>query len=273
VTGEGSRRFIGRVAVVTGGANGMGEATARLLAEEGAHVAILDRDAERTPAVVESIAAAGGSVESFIIDVRDEDQVSDAVGRIAHMRKRIDILDNNAAALELAAHDGDLLSVDAELLLESVRGDLLPNFLLTKHVLPHMIAQSRGSIVNIASISGMMGELSLTAYGIAKAGVIQLTRATAVQYARHGVRCNAIAPSYVTTRNNAMYAPVEFAEIYANVTPLPRAVAPEDVAAAVAFLASDASSLVTGHILPVDGGVLAASPIVPGFREWMSQLS
>lgn len=183
--------FEGKVAIVTGGANGMGERVAHTLAERGAVVVIADRDAERAPLVEKEIP-----------------------------------------------------------------------FLCTKYALPAMIAQSGGSIVNMASVSGMLGETSLSAYGISKAAVIQLTRAVATQYGKQGVRCNAVAPALVMTRNTTEWMPPEFKAIYLRNSLTPYVGEPQDIAEVVAFLASDRSRYMTGHVVPVDGGIAAASPIV-----------
>lgn len=256
----------GKVAVVTGGANGMGEAVVHTLAARGARVVIADKDAERSALVEGEVRAKGGEVQAIPTDVSDEEQVKALVAQTVDVYGRIDVLDNNAAALDLTATDSSVLELEASVFEGTLRTNLIGPFLCSKYVIPEMFKVGGGSIVNMASISGMAGEVELTAYGASKAGLIQLTRATAVQYSRQNVRCNAIAPAYVLTRNNAQFAPPELAETYARNVLTPELATPQDIAEVVAFLASDKSRLVTGHVIPVDGGIMAASPIVADRR-------
>lgn len=263
MTGE----FEGRVAVVTGGANGMGERVAHTLAVRGATVVIADRDGERTPLVEKEIRDVGGDAYGIVVDVSDEDQVASLVYEVTDRFGRIDVLDNNAAALELTAEDPDIAALETSVLMGTLIGNVLGPFLCTKHVLPTMLSQGSGSIVNMASVSGMLGETSLSAYGISKAAVIQLTKAVAVQYGKHGIRCNAIAPALVMTRNTTEWMPPEFKDVYLRNSLTPYVGQPQDIAEVVSFLASDASRYMTGHVVPVDGGIAAASPIVADRRD------
>lgn len=261
------RDFDGRVAVITGGANGMGERVAHTLAERGAVVVVADRDAERAPLVEKEIRDAGGEAHAYVVDVSVESQVQELMADVVSRFGRIDVLDNNAAALELTAEDPDLAALETSVLMGTLTGNVVGPFLCTKYVLPAMLAQGGGTIVNMASVSGMLGETSLSAYGISKAAVIQLTRATATQYGKQGVRCNAVAPALVMTRNTTEWMPPEFKDVYLRNSLTPYVGAPQDIAEVVAFLASDASRYMTGHVIPVDGGVAAASPIVADRRD------
>jgi NAD(P)-dependent dehydrogenase (short-subunit alcohol dehydrogenase family) len=258
--------FEGKVAVVTGGANGMGERVAHTLAERGAVVVIADRDGERTPLVEREIRAAGGDAHGFVVDVSVEDQVRDLMTEVVRRFGRIDVLDNNAAALELTAEDPAIAALETSVLMGTLTGNLVGPFLCTKYALPAMLTQGGGSIVNMASVSGMLGETSLSAYGMSKAAVIQLTRAVATQYGKQGVRCNAVAPALVMTRNTTEWMPPEFKDVYLRNSLTPYIGAPQDIAEVVAFLASDRSRYMTGHVVPVDGGIAAASPIVADRR-------
>ncbi|MCU1477818.1 MAG: hypothetical protein JWQ64_2511 [Subtercola sp.] len=260
--------FAAKVAIVTGGANGMGERVAHTLAEAGATVVVADRDAERGALVVDEIGAAGGVAYFSHVDVSVESEVKHLIESVLSSHGRIDVIDNNAAALELTANDGPIAELEADVFTDSLRGDLFAPFLCCKYVIPAMVQGGGGSIINMASVSGFAGELTLSAYGIAKAGVMQLTRAVATQYGRQGIRCNAIAPSFVTTRNNDLYAPPELQGIYERVTPVDRVPSPQDIADAVAFLASERSQMINGQVIAVDGGLRAASPIVAGYRGW-----
>lgn len=259
--------FSERVVIITGAANGQGEVTAHTFARAGAMVILLDRDGERLPRVVEAITSNGGRAAGHIVDLREGDQVRSVVETIVQDYGRIDVLDNNAAALELCAQDPDLLGLGSDVLVEIYKADVLPGFLMTKHVLPTMLSQGSGSIINIASVTGMTGELALTGYGMAKAAVIQMTRATATQYSKQGIRCNAISPAYVSTPNNEIFAPKELRAIYERNMLTTRVTSPQDVANAAFFLGSDESILITGQIIAVDGGLTGASPIVADYRD------
>jgi NAD(P)-dependent dehydrogenase (short-subunit alcohol dehydrogenase family) len=258
--------FTGRLVIVTGGADGMGEATVHTFARAGAVVVIADRDAGRSDLVEAEVREAGGDAHAIVTDVREPEQVEALVAQVRARWGRIDVLDNNAAALELTADDPGILGLEPGVVMETLRGNVFAPYLMTRAVLPVMLEQGHGAVVNIASVSGMAGELGLTAYGISKAAVIQLTRAVATQYGRDGIRCNAVAPAYVTTRNNAAHAPPELVQIYARSTPAPQVAAPQDIASAVLFLASAEARMINGHVLPVDGGFVAASSIVADFR-------
>ncbi|MBO1901433.1 SDR family oxidoreductase [Leucobacter weissii] len=266
---RGSQTLEGRVAIVTGGGNGMGECTAATLAARGAQVVILDPDVENARRVVDHIVENGGRAEFHPTDVTDEEAIRDAIDRIVSRHGRIDVLDNNAAVLSLTRGDGTVLDTSHDLFMRSLGANLGGPFLMSKHVIPVMLRSGGGSIVNIASLSGILGELNLTAYGVTKAGVLQLTRAIATQFGGKGIRCNAVAPSYVTTSNNRNYSPQEVADAYLRNTPSGELVAPQDVAEAVAFLASDAARQINGHVIPVDGGLVAASPVTPDYRDAM----
>lgn len=258
--------FQDRVAIVTGGANGMGERVAHTLAARGATVVIADKDGPRAELVEQEIIEAGGRAHAIVADVSIEEQVAELVDKVFTDHGRIDVLDNNAAALELTAEDPAVADLDAEVFMNTMRGNLLGPFLCCKYTIPKMLATGGGSIVNMASVSGMLGETSLTAYGISKAAVIQLTRAVATQYGKQNIRCNAVAPALVMTRNTTEWMPKEFKGIYLRNSLTPYVGDPQDIANVVAFLASDAARYMTGHVHPVDGGIAAASPIVADRR-------
>jgi NAD(P)-dependent dehydrogenase (short-subunit alcohol dehydrogenase family) len=263
--------FRGRVALVTGGASGNGEATAHTFARAGATVVIADRDTERSPLVEKEIRAAGGDAHSIITDVREVDQVGRLVSTILERWGRIDVVDNNAAALELCPDDMGIIDLDPNLMMEIYRGNVVSMAIVTKAVLPTMLAQGKGSIVNMASISGMRGEMFLTSYGVSKAAIIQLTRQIAAQHGKDGIRCNAVAPSYTATRNNETYSPKGIRELYERNIMQTSVTTPQDIADVVFYLGSDESGGVTGQVIPVDGGMTASQPTNADYRDWIDR--
>jgi NAD(P)-dependent dehydrogenase (short-subunit alcohol dehydrogenase family) len=159
-----------------------------------------------------------------------------------------------------------VVNLGSDIFMETMRRNALGPFLCSKYVIPLMLEQGSGSIINMASVSGMAGETGLSAYGMSKAAVIQLTRAVAVQYGKRGVRCNAVAPALVLTRNVIEHMPPQYKHVYSRHILTPHVSPPQDIADVVAFLASDRSRSMTGHVIPVDGGIEAASPIVADMR-------
>jgi len=248
------RRFEDRVAVVTGGAHGIGRASALRLAEEGARVAVLDVNEAGAHETAELI---GDAAVAIACDVADAASVAEAFDRVRDRFGTVDVLHSNAGVLlPGSAEDGAPEEWDRTFAV-NVRG----MYLAARAVLPTMLAQGRGAIVNTASTSGIAAEPGLAAYCASKAAVIQLTRQLAVDYSRRGVRVNCVCPGWIDTGfNDPVLEGVgdeELAEAIDRMVPLGRQGAPEEIAAVVAFLASDDASLVTGHALVADGGLTA----------------
>jgi NAD(P)-dependent dehydrogenase (short-subunit alcohol dehydrogenase family) len=243
-------RLDGKVAVVTGGGSGIGEATARLMGAEGASVVVADLDrveAERVAADVERAVA----VE---VDVSEEDSVMRMIETAVRSFGGLDVLHNNATDSSLNAVDTDITTLEMAVFDRLVAVNLKGQFLGCKHAIPAMLAGGGGSIVNTASIDGFVGRGVRAAYGACKAGVVLLTKSVASQYGTRGIRCNAVAPGLTLTPGAVDNATEEYVELSLRNYPMPRLCTPEDVAKAVVFLASDDASYVNAATLMVDGG-------------------
>lgn len=240
----------GRIAIVTGGASGIGRAVARGFAFCGADVAILDRDVEAASAFARELGAATARrIAAFAVDVSDEPQVVDAIDATIRALGPIDILVNGAGhnvrkpLLEFTRHDFDgLLNVH-------LRGA----FLTSRAVAGGMQARGRGSIINITSVLAHVGMAGVAPYAAAKGGLLQLTKALALEMAPFGVRVNAISPGFIDTPLTRQRSPDDRRRVEA-ATPMGRFGDPEELVGPAVFLASDASSFVTGTSLVVDGG-------------------
>jgi len=258
----------GRVAIVTGAASGIGRASAIGLARAGAAVVVADVDAAGASRVAAEIAAQGGRALGQRTEVSDPDSVEAMVEAAVEAFGGLDVLHNNAAASDPAVIGADNELVDLELavwertLAVNLRGPMLG----CKAAIPRMLARGGGSIVNTSSASGLTGDLARVAYGVSKAGVDSLTRYVATQYGKRGIRCNSIAPGVIATPALAANVPPEMIAIYEQSHLTPRLGSPEDIAAMVVFLASDAAGFVTGQTLCVDGGLLAHHPTYAAFR-------
>jgi NAD(P)-dependent dehydrogenase (short-subunit alcohol dehydrogenase family) len=247
-----------RIAVVTGGAGGIGAATARLFADHGAQVVIADIDAELAQLTAEQITASGGSAFAAVTDVRDAGQVADLARSVLERHGRVDVLVNNVG--HWLRHPGNFVDTDPQLWDDLYRINLHHVFLVTHAFLPAMIGQRSGAIVNVSSVEGLRGYPEDPVYAAFKAAVIHFTRSLAVQAGRDGVRINAIGPD-VTESLQVPYSQWLSADEQAQWpqwVPVGRMGLPEDQAQVILFLASDLSAFVTGHTIPTDGGTGAA---------------
>jgi len=237
-------RYEGRVALVTGAASGLGRATALRLAAEGARVACLDL----TPAAL----ADTGSFVDVVGDVRDEAAVRDAVGAAIEWGGRLDLLANVAGVGHTARTTEVTLSEWERVLGVNLTG----TFLVTREALPHLVA-SKGAIVNVASLAGVRGWRYSAAYSASKGGVVALTRALAVEYARAGLRVSCVCPGSIDTPLRHGLSPVDGADPallnHARALVDPPISQPEEIAAAIAYLGSAEARFATGAILRLDG--------------------
>jgi len=242
----------GKVAVVTGGSGGIGAATCRLLAANGVKVAVHGRDEAKIDAVVDEIRSSEGQAIGATADVRD-------FAAIERMRQRVEAeLGPVEVLAAFAASGGPAPGPTAQITEEEWRsaidGNLTSAFLTLKSFLPAMIERGRGSMVTMASSAGRVPTPAPTAYAAAKAGVVMLSRQVAGEVGEHGVRVNCLAPDSILTERTRSYMSEDQQRQWAAMFPLGRMGAPEDVALATLFLASESSSWLTGVTLDVAGG-------------------
>jgi 3-oxoacyl-[acyl-carrier protein] reductase len=250
-----TNQAIKRVALITGAAKGIGAAVADLLAQQGNHVLIGDIDEAQAQEKADALTAAGLAASAVRIDVGDPKSVAAAFDVIDRRCGRCDIVVNNAGiAKTFPFVDFPLDSWQAHLAI-NVTGVLL----CAQHGARRMMRERWGRIINIASVAGMRAVgVGRTGYGTSKAAVIGLTRQMAVELAEHGITANAVAPGPVDTPMTRVLHSDEFRKSYTDAIPMSRYGTPEEIAAAVGYLASDAAAYVTGIALPIDGGFLAS---------------
>jgi len=241
----------GRVAFVTGASQGIGRTCALRLAKDGAAVAVAARNKEKLDELVAEITAAGGKAAAFPLDVAEEEQVKATVKETLAQLGKIEILVNNAGitrdqlVMRMKRADWDAV----------LQTNLTSAYFLIQQVIPSMLRQKWGRIINITSVFGQMGQAGQANYAASKAGLIGLTMAIAREVGSRNITCNAVAPGFIETAMTAGLSD-EFKQNAVKQIPLGRVGTPEDVASAVAFLASEEASYVTGHVLSVNGGML-----------------
>ncbi len=241
----------GRVAFVTGASQGIGRACAIKLASHGAAVAVAARNQEKLNELVAEIVAAGNTAVACALDVTDEEQVKASIKGVIADHGKIDILVNNAGitrdqlVMRMKRADWDAV----------LQTNLTSAYLCIQQVTSSMLKQRWGRIINIASVFGQMGQAGQANYSASKAGLIGLTMAIARELGSRSITCNAVAPGFIETAMTEALGE-EFKQNAAKQIPLGRVGSPADVASAVAFLASDEASYITGHVLNVNGGLL-----------------
>lgn len=263
-----TQAFDGKVALVTGGASGIGAAFARTIVRDGGMIAIADLNADLGQSLVAELGTDRAAF--FRTDVAEQEDMNRFVDSAADHFGHIDILFNNAGIGGM----GTTLDLDAATFRRVIEIDLFSVFYGCKAVLPHMLENGSGAIVNNASIAGMLGDYGMTAYNTAKGGVVNYTRALATDMSKSGIRVNAICPGCVDT---PLFAGLKSAqsvfENFIRAVPMARIGRAEEVAEVAAFLASDKASYMTGTIIPVDGGITATSgfPDLAPFMETLQK--
>lgn len=246
----------GKTAIIGGGGSGIGEASSHTLARLGARVVVADIALENAEQVAHAIGREGGDAIALRYDLHDEESIVELVKSSVQHFGKLDIFHANAADLSPEATHGDIQirEMEAEVWDRVFHANVTGTMLCSKHALPYMIEGGGGSIVNTGSVLALRGGLGQSAYSASKAAIMQLTRSVATQYGKQGIRCNAVLPGLTLSSFVRDRIPEQFIQIYTAEALTPTLAEPQDIANAVAFLASDEARMITGQALEVDGG-------------------
>ena len=259
MSGTGRGRVADKVAVVTGGAGGIGAASARALAREGAGVAVLDIDRAGAERVAVEILATGVDALAVEVDLSEEEGVVLAIRSVVDHFGRLDVLHNNAALTDSSFLDRDtpVTDLDLEVWERTLAVNLTSQMLTCKHAIPEMVRGGGGSIINMSSGASLKGDRTRTAYGVSKAGVNTLTMYVATAHGKQNIRVNAIVPGLIITDAVRAHLTEEILSGLSRATLTTYLGEPDDIANMVVFLASEESRYITGQLLSVDGGMSA----------------
>jgi NAD(P)-dependent dehydrogenase (short-subunit alcohol dehydrogenase family) len=261
-------RLDGKVAIITGGAGGIGAATARLMAARGARVVVADIAFEAAQALAAELPGA----LAVALDLEHQSSIKAMIAETVSHFGQLDILHNNAALLgpEIAQRDGNVEDMDTELWDRTYRINVRGTMIACREALPHLRA-TRGNIVNTVSNLALQGHLIQSAYSSSKAAIIQMTRSIAASHGKQGVRCNAVAPGMTMTPALKDAFPPELRKVVEDETLRDQLGEPEDIAETVAFLASPAARNITGEVIVCDGGGASHVPGLQGFRTFLGE--
>jgi len=262
-------RLEGKNVVITGAASGIGRAAAQLMAAEGAKVLVADLDPARAEEAAVAIRETGGNALGFGVDVMNEDSLAAMIEKAVAEFGGINVLCNHVGGSN-PRKDLDLLRMDLDEWDRVMSLNVRSTVVASRLAIPHMNSAGGGSIVNTASVGGLIGDSLQSAYGSAKAAVIRLTQYIAVQYGANGVRCNAVAPGAIMTPALVDNIPADVIDSMKQANALPYLGEPEDIAHAMVYLASDESRYMTGQTLVVDGGLTSKSPLATGRSSMLS---
>ena len=240
-----------RVAIVTGGSRGIGEAIVRHLAKAGLHVVIVARNADKLNGVVDAIKSADGSAEAMSCDVADAAGLATLIEKVADTHGRIDVLVNNAGI----TRDGLILRMDDEDFDTVIATNLKSAFVATRAAARYVMRSKAGRIINISSVAGVVGNAGQANYAASKAGLIGLSKSVAKELAGKGVTVNVVAPGFITTDMTDVLND-KIKETVKTMIPLRRFGAVDEIAAVVGFLASEGAAYITGQVICVDGGMV-----------------
>ena len=253
-------RMDGKVAIVTGAGSGIGAASAIRLARDGAKVVVADINIKSAEHTVEVIKDAGGQAMATAFDLADADSIERMVNGVHKELGRLDVMVNNAAAMHLMVAEKSIHEAQVDVFQQVFAANVSGTAMACKHALNLMRPQGSGSIINLSSVGGISSDATCPAYAASKAAISSLTSWIATNYGRDGIRCNAIAPGLILTPMVLEFLSSAQRDMIQRHTPSTRLGKPEDIAGAVAYLASDDAFFVNGAILVVDGGLTIHQP-------------
>ncbi|MGP3791589.1 SDR family NAD(P)-dependent oxidoreductase [Pseudomonas sp. B392_1p] len=266
------KRLQSKVAIVTGGASGIGLATARRLAKEGAQVVLADINQAGAEQQAAAMRGEGLEVSAVPVDLGDEAAIRNMIEHALSTFGGLDILFNNAAATHISSrYDSPVQAMDVQVWDDTMRINLRGTMLAIQHAIEPMLRRGGGSIINTSSGSAQAGALGYSAYAVSKAGIENLTRYVAAQHGKQGIRCNAVAPGLIVTPATADNYAGPAGEMMLSHHLTPRLGEVADVANAVLFLASDEAGFITGQVINVDGGLLSHQPYLADERRFMTE--
>ncbi len=256
------KRLVGKTALITGGGGGIGSATSIRLASEGAAVVVADLFLEKAEAVAAGIRNSGGDAIALAVDIGSEESIAKLLPQIIERYGKLDILHNNAALTDPKKMDLDVFisTLPTELWDENFAVNARGTMLDSRYALPHLVAAGKSSVINTSTASTLMGHIIHPAYAASKAAIDIFTKYLATQYGKFGLRANAVLPGAIMTKASIDNTPKELWDRLEEHALTPHLGQPEDIAATVAFLASEDARFITAQIITVDGGYAAHYP-------------